>query len=590
MTELAVHIREGVMRRSAGIAAVGLSAALAALAIYRLFPTFTGSGADMANHYALVYWFSHHWLSPAHNAAMQPLEGSPVVAQFVAGLLGRGLGSPFRGMQLEALASVALIWWAIAALLSMLPGRRRWVALVALAVILTLDTSHGPLQLDVHGFEIVTNFFLAQIVAQIAFWWLALFLVRRKLSGHTYLSSAVPIAVVAVLLTYVHGVPAVELLMLVGCVSAAEVVERWRRRQRAVKSYLAPVVLPALTAIAMVLSPPFRAQRSFSANNGFLHVPFLPTVVDYVGVALGVGLLSLRLLVLSRRRRYDAATTAVVEVLAFVGGAIALSCVVQAAALSVGLGSQYAVKKYIFGLLTVLVLDACVLAAVRVPLDATHALRPRTAARFVAVGALTALAMLSVGSHRGGDYSVSRITSLERDVGAVADDAHIERKGNDYAVGLPHADSWLNYMFSISILGASMTRAETFLLGGDALDAPPRQVVTASNSAYDRRACRTFGPRDGLAVVKGACVSRAFTACGKVNSSTRVCSRVSPLGGANPARRGYCLNGRFLLLELANFIAGKGLTCGPPPAGFVRRGFATAAMQVPPGIYPYYAP
>ena len=199
----------------------------------------------------------------------------------------------------------------------------------------------------------------------------------------------------------------------------------------------------------------------------------------------------------------------------------------------------------------------------------------------------------------GASYPVSHITSLERDVGAVADDAHIERKGNDYAVELPYSDPWLNYMFSISILGASMTRADSFLIGGHARDSPSGQVVTASNSAYDRRACRTFGPRDGLVVVNGACVSRSSTACGKVNSSTRVCSRVSP----PPARRGYCLNGRFLLLVLgqprtdpnykgatfANFIAGKGLTCDPPPAGFVRRGFATAAMQVPPGIYPYYA-
>ena len=225
MMQLAVRVREGVMRRSASIAAFVLSAALVALAIDRLFPTFTGSGGDMAQHYALVYWFSHHWMPPAHNAAMVALEGSPVAAQFVAALLGRGLGSPFRGMQLEALASVALIWSAIAALLTMLPGRRRWVALEALAVILALDTSHGPLQLDVHGFEIVTNFFLAQIVAQAAFWWLAVFLVRRKLSGHTHLSSAVPIAVAAVLLTFVHGVPAVELLMLVGCLSAAEAVD-----------------------------------------------------------------------------------------------------------------------------------------------------------------------------------------------------------------------------------------------------------------------------------------------------------------------------------------------------------------------------
>lgn len=67
---------------------------------------------------------------------------------------------------------------------------------------------------------------------------------------------------------------------------------------------------------------------------------------------------------------------------------------------------------------------------------------------------------------------------------------------------------------------------------------------------------------------------------------------------------GYCLDGRFLSLTagqaesdpayhgatVANFVAGKGLTCDPPPEGFVHRGFATADMDVPAGTYPYYAP
>lgn len=40
----------------------------------------------------------------------------------------------------------------------------------------------------------------------------------------------------------------------------------------------------------------------------------------------------------------------------------------------------------------------------------------------------------------------------------------------------------------------------------------------------------------------------------------------------------------------ANFIEGAGLTCSAPPAGFVRRGFATAADSVTAGVHPYYAP
>jgi hypothetical protein len=40
----------------------------------------------------------------------------------------------------------------------------------------------------------------------------------------------------------------------------------------------------------------------------------------------------------------------------------------------------------------------------------------------------------------------------------------------------------------------------------------------------------------------------------------------------------------------ANFVQGVGLTCGSPPAGYVRRGFAADAEHIGTGIYPYYAP
>ena len=40
----------------------------------------------------------------------------------------------------------------------------------------------------------------------------------------------------------------------------------------------------------------------------------------------------------------------------------------------------------------------------------------------------------------------------------------------------------------------------------------------------------------------------------------------------------------------AAYVEGLGLTCSPPPAGYVRHGFASGAGQVGTGIYPYYAP
>lgn len=71
-----------------------------------------------------------------------------------------------------------------------------------------------------------------------------------------------------------------------------------------------------------------------------------------------------------------------------------------------------------------------------------------------------------------------------------------------------------------------------------------------------------------------------------------------------PPRVGYCFHGAFLNLlqgqpqrdpawrgaTLAHYIAGEGLTCSPPPAGYVAHGFATAALGVLPGIYRFYGP
>lgn len=48
------------------------------------------------------------------------------------------------------------------------------------------------------------------------------------------------------------------------------------------------------------------------------------------------------------------------------------------------------------------------------------------------------------------------------------------------------------------------------------------------------------------------------------------------------------LDGHYAGASPANFVAGVGLGCSGPPAGYVREGFVDAGGH-PGGIYPYYA-
>ncbi len=49
-------------------------------------------------------------------------------------------------------------------------------------------------------------------------------------------------------------------------------------------------------------------------------------------------------------------------------------------------------------------------------------------------------------------------------------------------------------------------------------------------------------------------------------------------------------NGHYTGAVPANFVKGMGLTCAGPPAGYVRKGFASGAGVAGSGVYPYYVP
>ena len=196
-----------------------------------------------------------------------------------------------------------------------------------------------------------------------------------------------------------------------------------------------PLGLFLATAAAISVMPPFRAQRGFARNDGYLEVGYLIWPYGYVMVALLVIAVSATFLHASIRGRLDRATAGVLQGLAFAGIAIAAPFFAQLALLPAGEGSPYAVKKYAFGLITLLAVDLCVLVASLVPLSARLP-RAQTVLSYVFGVALVVVATYGVFSQPGHGYFTTQMVDLERRVEAVTSSGDLGDDRRDYAVEL----------------------------------------------------------------------------------------------------------------------------------------------------------
>ena len=199
---------------------------------------------------------------------------------------------------------------------------------------------------------------------------------------------------------------------------------------------------------------------------------------------------------------FDRATAAVLQGLAFAGIAIAVPFFGQLALLAADQGSPYAVKKYAFGLITLLAVDLCVLAACLVPLSARR-LRSQMALTYVLGVGLVVVATYGIFSRPGADYFTTTIVDLERRVEAVASSGALGADRRDYAVELPGVGFWLDFMFPTAILRPRDERPLYLLWRGraGAVRTSADQLVTAAGTRYDHIACRSSAPRDGVVVV-----------------------------------------------------------------------------------------
>ena len=127
------------------------------------------------------------------------------------------------------------------------------------------------------------------------------------------------------------------------------------------------------------------------------------------------------------------------------------------------------------------------------------------------------------------------------------------------------------------------------------------RVVALESEGYpSAEQMRTFGPvqRLGGVLVAPACDEPSLAARDLTPFVRAYREQVR-----SGAEIGYCLGSNYHSLSVglepaglleaatpASFVAGRGLTCEPPPRGYVRRGFATPEQGVPADTYPLWVP
>lgn len=495
---------------------VPLLALVAALLTYASRGVLWSDTVDIAHHYALVVRLGEHFNgSFPYDPSLVEMNAYPRHAHQLASLLGGLLGSPLRGMQALSVLGMVGAWSCLAWLLMQLPQRMAVVCAAALAALLVLNryVLHLPLQ----GDELVGNFFLPQLLGQALVLLLMLGCWYAEQRGRAPTLRYVLLAPAVVLLAGVHLLPALVLLAVMALLIATDLLVQWRQRQPGARAWLALLALVGAGA-GVLLHPAFATMREISKNNGYIALPYWDSTAALMGYSAAVALASLALL-LYWLRQGRVAALGPVKYVGVYGLAVSGLALAQGVALLLGMGSDYALRKYAYSLNTVALIALALLPAL---LLARKAGKPgKQWAHWALPPLLTLLACLAVAGYPA-KHKMKELVAVEQQVQELR--AHIGAPPagkSDYAIHTGQ-NAIMDYMFSIGQL--RIPRLENVnaasLLYDHEIDEwrGVGRVITALNSKYDRYpACRIGAPAGTLVAVDGACVARLAAAGARID-------------------------------------------------------------------------
>ena len=267
-----------------------------------------------------------------------------------------------------------------------------------------------------------------------------------------------------------------------------------------------------------VLSPTFIDVTRVSQNNGALNLLYTPDPPS-LGIECGIVIACSAALLLRWTRmepNEGRPASLILEYCALLGLAIAGLCLAQMLALQFGAGSPYAVKKYAYGLNTMLVLDLPLLlvswpglfsrpSAAWTEGRLASGFRSMFPALFVLGAVFSVMPAISTRI-----ATIDAVIPIERFATKYrAANPGSESGQYDFAVGLPSGGGAVDFMITIGVLKTPQGRdVDDFIQGR--LPSKPRQVgrlfTSVGAARWDIPACRQLVTPEGFAILDGPCV------------------------------------------------------------------------------------
>ncbi|WP_346400206.1 hypothetical protein [Pseudomonas syringae] len=506
---------------------------------------------DLAHHYALAYRIAENFnLINSNDPTLGEMNYYPRLSHIVAAIVGWPMHSTFLGLQIVSLMSLAVLWGAFIYMLNTLPRRVAAASTFTLALLLVVNKY--AFHFDVHGGEIVSNYFYSQLVGQavaVLGMAVAVFLEVRRGRGTAYVFLIGAIAIN----TGVHLLPTLELLGLLGGLILFNAYSDFLDKKLSIPAAVASLLVPVVALGGVVLNPAFSSMRKISENDGtlsFINITY-PTGLATLCV-LGV-ILSIVMLTLHVKNKPMLGYPAV-KYLAIYGAAVSCLCLLQMVLVKYGMGSDYAVKKYVYGIVTHLFISLAILlgfmfcrkGAEGAETSSNYSL---AYALFIAV---SFYAVFNASIQNIEAYDLSELVQLEKKLDALALQLPATEHGeNDVVIGLEGRSPIIDYLFSISMFKTQRELAISDVLIANSLHdyANYSRIITSAGvKKYDTKECQTFSGA-GLSITNAHCLSE------RVSDSSYCRGRVDfSTNGFVDARR---LQGFGSAESMGTWIAGR---------------------------------
>jgi hypothetical protein len=325
-----------------------LLASLVGIALLVNFGRFIELSMDFVQHFMLVdEIMKHGGRRPEVQIGIMSIY--PPGAHWLAAVVGWIGGSGLVAIVLISVASVYVSYLLVLELV----GKDSPVnfALVAVAFILLAHT-HSLI-----GWEVALNYFYSQQVADVA---LLMTLVRLARTTNVWARALIVVAVGAIAM-WVHALIAIQIL---GCgllLMFYQSVLAWRAGRSPVGIACALGLTAVGSALILLVHPSFKAMRAAAETNGYVQFSYSFTLVA-AAVCGSIALMALW-------RNFSGRSPSEVDaVLGCAGLATAILAVAQYIVLHVGhAGSDYAVKKHMFVVVTLAMINGVRLVGDRWP-------------------------------------------------------------------------------------------------------------------------------------------------------------------------------------------------------------------------------